>query len=62
LRIFTIMPSLSPFALALAAVLTLFGCEDMERGPSSPEPPKTTASAIAPHDAVNRASAMSLPH
>ena len=53
--------SLSLFALAVAAALTLFGCEEMERGPSSPEPPKTAASATVSHDAVSRSGAEHLP-
>ncbi len=52
--------SLSLFALAVAAALTLFGCEEMERGPSSPEPPKTAASESVSHDAVSRSGAVHL--
>ena len=55
------MPSLSLLAVAVAAALTLFGCEEMERGPSSPEPPKTAASASVSDDAVSRSGAVHLP-
>ena len=54
-------PSLSPLTLAVAAALTLFGCEEMERGPSSPEPPKTAASASISNDAVSHFGAVHLP-
>ncbi len=41
--------SLLPLAWAAAAALALFGCEEMDRGPSGPEPPKTTAAAPGAH-------------
>ena len=50
-------PILSPLALAIAVSLALFGCEEMERGPSGPEPPKATSLTAVDAAAMNGAPA-----